>query len=152
LLIKNKRVFQPDHISYMVSNMSVTLKRFTGLQGFFTKISSIVSYGPENFRPTDEDRAAISEVFGAWPRLTRLNYNDQTLEVPGSFHALFTPITSHLTKLSLVRTQVCHSLHVVRETLLTFLHAVNQNVTGANRNRPCDRFQIKSNEIKCAFL
>jgi len=105
-MIKNKRVFQPDHISYMVSSMSVTLKRFTGLQGFFTKLSSLVGYGPENFQLTDEDRQAICEVFSAWPRLTRLNFNDQPIDVPGSFPALFTPIIGHLTKLSLVRALV----------------------------------------------
>lgn len=103
LMIKNKRVFQPDHISYMVSSMSVTLKRFTGLHGFFTKLSSLVGYGPQNFQVTDEDRQSIAEVFGAWPQLARLNYNDQPIDLPGSFDAMFTPIVGNLTKLSLVR-------------------------------------------------
>ena len=107
LMMKNKRVFQPDHVSYMVSSMSVTLKRFTGLQGFFTKLSSLVGYGPQNFQVTDEDRQSIAEVFSCWPRLTRLNYNDQPIDLPGSFAALFTPIISQLTKLSLVRATVC---------------------------------------------
>jgi len=105
-MIKNKRVFQPDHVSYMISNLSVTLKRFTGLYGFFTKLSSLAGYGPENFKLTDEDRQAICEVYSAWPRLARVNFNDQPIDVPGSFAALLTPIVSHLTKLSLVRTSV----------------------------------------------
>ena len=106
LMIKNKRVFQPEHVSYMVSNLSVTLKRLTGLRGFFTKLSSLVGYGPENFQLTDEDRQAISEVFAAWPRLARVNYNDQPLDVPGCFPALITPIIGQLTKLSIVRATV----------------------------------------------
>ena len=110
LLIKNKRVFQPDHVSYTMSTMSVTLKRFAGLHGFFTKLSSIAGYGPHGFAITDEHRQAVADVFAAWPRLARLNYNDQPLDVPGSFGALFTPIISPLTKLSLVRAQVSHSL------------------------------------------
>jgi len=109
LYIKNKRVFQPDHISYMVSSMSVTLKRFTGLHGFFTKISSLVGYGPQNFQVSDEDRQSISEVFAAWPQLARVNYNDQPIDLPGSFDAMFTPIIGNLTKLSLVRASVCYS-------------------------------------------
>jgi len=110
LLIKNKRVFQPDHVSYTMSTMSVTLKRFAGLHGFFTKLSSIAGYGPHGFAITDEHRQAVADVFAAWPRLARLNYNDQPLDMPGSFGALFTPIISPLTKLSLVRAQVSHSL------------------------------------------
>ena len=110
LMIKNKRVFQPDHISYMVSSMSVTLKRFTGLHGFFTKLSSLVGYGPQNFELTDEHRQSISEVFASWPHLARLNYNDQPIDLPGSFDAMITPIVSHLTKLSLVRASVCLSV------------------------------------------
>lgn len=106
LMIKNKRVFQPDHCSYIVSSLSVTLKRFTGLHGFFTKLSSLVGYGPENYKITDEHRQAISEVFSAWPHLARLNFNDQPIDLPGSFSALITPIVSHLTKLSLVRALV----------------------------------------------
>ena len=112
LMIKNKRVFQPDHISYMVSSMSVTLKRFTGLHGFFTKLSSLVGYGPQNFELSDEDRQSIGEVFGAWPHLARLNYNDQPIDLPGSFHAMFTPIVGYLTKLSLVRASVCSQLTI----------------------------------------
>lgn len=106
LLVKNKRVFQPDHVSYLVSSLSVTLKRFTNLHGFFAKNSSLVGYGPPNFELTDEHRASIDEVFAAWSQLTRLNLNDQTLDVPGSFQALLTPIVGNLTKLSLVRTTV----------------------------------------------
>ena len=109
LLIKNKRVFQPDHISYMISSMSVTLKRFSNLHGFFTKVSSLVSYGPENFKLSDEDRQAISEVYSAWPHLARLNFNDQQIDIPGCFQALISPIISNLTKLSLVRVQVCRT-------------------------------------------
>jgi len=63
-------------------------------------------YGPENFKLSDEDSQSICEVFSAWPQLQRLNINDQPLDVPGSFPALLTPITSHLTKLSLVRALV----------------------------------------------
>lgn len=103
LMIKNKRVFQPDHISYMVSSMSVTLKRFSGLQGFFTKLSSLVGYGPQGYEMSEEHRQAIAEVLSAWPRLERLNYNDQPIDLPGSFAAMFTPLIGHLTKLSLVR-------------------------------------------------
>jgi len=118
LLIKNKRVFQPDHVSYTMSTMSVTLKRFAGLHGFFTKLSSIAGYGPHGFAITDEHRQAVVDVFAAWPRLARLNYNDQPLDVPGSFGALFTPIISPLTKLSLVRAQVSHSLtHSISQIL-----------------------------------
>ena len=106
-MIKNKRVFQPDHVSFMVSSLSVTLKRFSGLYGFFTKLSSLVGYGPANFRLTDEHRQAICEVFSAWPRLARMNFNDQPLDVPGCFAALLTPVIGHLTKLSLVRVTVC---------------------------------------------
>lgn len=161
LMIKNKRVFQPDHISYMVSSMSVTLKRFTGLHGFFTKLSSLVGYGPQNFELSDEDRQSISEVFGAWPRLARLNYNDQPIDLPGSFHAMFTPIVGHLTKLSLVRASltaddiqlIADSKHVDSLQLLRLDYndlnvAIEQLLTLLSRLRAIQTLRLQACRVK----
>jgi len=104
--------------------MSVSLKRLTGLRGFFTKVSSLVSYGPPGYQLTEDHRQAIVEVFNSWPQLARVNYNDQQFDLPGAFTALISPIISNLTKLSLVRAGVCQLTQsvVCHENIVIFQH------------------------------
>jgi hypothetical protein len=108
ILLKNKRVFRPDHVTHMISTLSVSLRRFTGLRGFFTKLSSLMGYGPrDNYQMREEDRELIAEVIRSWPFLARLNFNDQPLDVPDSLETMISPVFGGLTKLSLSRCQVC---------------------------------------------
>lgn len=108
ILLKNKRVFRPDHVTHVVSSLGTSLRRFTGLRGFFTKLSSLMGYGPrDNYSMTAEDQEHISEVMKSWPFLARVNFNDQPLDVPDSLSTFINSTVGGLTKLSLVRCQVC---------------------------------------------
>ena len=106
-MLKNKRVYRPDHVTHIIASLNPTLRRFTGLRGFFTKLNSMIGYGPEdNYRLKDGVVESIADVMHSWPQLARFNCNDQPLDVPGAIPALITPIVIGLTKLSLVRVKV----------------------------------------------
>lgn len=105
ILLKNKRVFRPEHSLSMIANLHPVLKRFTGLRGFFTKVSSIMTHFlPDGF---DIDRAKLQlmEAFGPCQYLTKANFNDQPM-LEGFIPALLEALPTSLVKLSLVRCQL----------------------------------------------
>ena len=105
ILLKNKRVFRPDHIVYIMAASNISLKRFTGLKGFFTKLSSLMGFGmPDGFN-LEEAKPQIAEALCALTNLKKVNYNDQPME-DGHLPALLLPIQTGLTKLSLTRCQL----------------------------------------------
>jgi len=67
----------------------------------------MIGFGPEDdYQLKEDDPENIARVIRSWPQLTRLNLNDQPLNLPGAIPAIVNPIMSGLTKLSLVRCNV----------------------------------------------
>ena len=86
----------------MMSTLYPVLRKFTGIKGFFSKITSFLSAAP---LPEDYDeevaRSRVAEILSGWTNLTKVHFNDQPLH--GHLPTLLLPLPVPLVKLCLVR-------------------------------------------------
>lgn len=105
ILLKNKRVFRPEHSLSIIASLHKILHRFTGLRGFFTKVSSIMTHFlPDGF-DLEREKQHLVEAFGSCRNLVKANFNDQPM-LEGFIPAILEALPTPLVKLSLVRCQL----------------------------------------------